>query len=163
MSQSCQGFDPHTPHVIHTDRSPPLGGSCISAAEATIFLCSLSIVFSLRHALPVAYIPKQTSIAAVRDDVIYNLSRIDHLTVLAEVVHCKWMRAEISSRSLAPSGCIQLVILRVTALLQASTFRATSIAIAGNYKSAATDALAWPLRRKRQLKPSLNQLIRSDT
>jgi hypothetical protein len=147
--------------VNHTDRSPAPGGSCISAAEATIFLCSLSVVLSLRHALPIVYIPEQASVTAVRDDVIYNFSRIDHIAVLAEVIHCKWMRAEIGGCSLAPSGCIQLVILRVTALLQASSFSATSITIAGNYKNAATDALAGPLRCERQLKPSLNQLILS--
>ena len=92
---------------------------------------------------------------------IHNLSCIDHIAVLAEVIHCKRMRAEIGSRRLAPSSCIQLVVFRVTALLQASSFGATSITIAGNYKNTATDALAGPLRCERQLKPSLNQLILS--
>ena len=97
MPQSYQGFDPHTPHVIHIDRSPPPGGSCISAAEAAVFTCSLSIVFSLCHSLPVSDVPEQPSIASMRNDVIYNLSGIYPAAMLAEVIDSDRMSPQIGS------------------------------------------------------------------
>lgn len=138
-----EGFDPPTPRPF-ANGSRPVPFS--PTPKAAVLGRRLAVVVCLGQPLPIVRIPKQPHVAAMRNDVVDNFSRIDHALVRLKIIDRNRMNAEISRTRLLPSRSIAS-LRRRTANIATSALCLASIAIRLRSEPAAFPT--WMLRRNR--------------